>query len=281
VDIIDTAAAAGNFTLLAGALETAGLTDVLRGEGPFTVFAPSDEAVTASLSALGVSAEDFLARPDLQQILLYHVLPGIAAGAADLDEVVVADTAADIGEDQAPLTAVIFKADGVVSVNQAATVTTPDIQASNGVIHVIDQVLLPPSIVDLAKILPDFEILMTAVEVASLTETLRTEGKFTVFAPTDAAFAALLEELEMTADDLLADPEFVESVLLYHGVLDFILSTDLEVGEYEVESLREAPLNVTVTENGITVNGANVTQADIVGVNGVIHVIDAVLLPPM
>jgi transforming growth factor-beta-induced protein len=281
VDIIDTAAAAGNFTLLAGALETAGLTDVLRGEGPFTVFAPSDEAVTASLSALGVSAEDFLARPDLQQILHYHVLPGIAAGAADLDEVVVADTAADIGEDQAPLTAVIFKADGVVSVNQAATVTTPDIQASNGVIHVIDQVLLPPSIVDLAKILPDFEILMTAGEVANLTETLRTEGKFTVFAPTDAAFAALLEDLEMTADDLLADAAMVESVLLYHGVLDFILSTDLEVGEYEVESLREAPLNVTVTEDGITVNGANVTQADIVGVNGVIHVIDAVLMPPM
>jgi uncharacterized surface protein with fasciclin (FAS1) repeats len=131
-DIVDTAVEAGNFKILAAALEKAGLVETLKGEGPFTVFAPTDEAFNKLLTELGITAEELLARKDLKDILLYHVLPGKVMS-ADLKEGMQAETLA--------------KKNVTVSLNPVkvndAKVVTPDIQASNGVIHVIDKVLLP------------------------------------------------------------------------------------------------------------------------------------------
>ncbi len=131
-DIVDTAVSAGNFKILAAALEKAGLVETLKGEGPFTVFAPTDEAFNKLLKDLGITADELLARQDLKQILLYHVLPGKVMS-NQLKEGMKAETLA--------------KKNVTISLNPVrvndANVVTPDIQASNGVIHVIDKVLLP------------------------------------------------------------------------------------------------------------------------------------------
>ncbi|WP_456273684.1 fasciclin domain-containing protein [Bacillus sp. AK031] len=131
-DIVDTAVEAGEFNTLAAALKKAGLVETLKGEGPFTVFAPTDAAFEKLLKKLDITAEELLARDDLKEILLYHVLPGkVLSG--DLKEGMKAETLAkktvDISLDP-------------VQVNNA-NVVKADIEASNGVIHVIDEVLLP------------------------------------------------------------------------------------------------------------------------------------------
>ncbi|WP_332697870.1 fasciclin domain-containing protein [Halalkalibacter lacteus] len=131
-DIVDTAVEAGDFNTLATALEKAGLIETLKGEGPFTVFAPTDEAFEKLLKELGITAEELLARKDLADILLYHVVPGkVMSG--DLKDGMKVKTLAE--------KEVTISLDPI-QVNKA-NVVKPDIEASNGVIHVIDAVLLP------------------------------------------------------------------------------------------------------------------------------------------
>jgi uncharacterized surface protein with fasciclin (FAS1) repeats len=134
--IPEVATGAGTFTTLVAAVGAAGLAETLSGEGPFTVFAPTDEAFAAAIEALGTTPEELLANPDLAGILTYHVLPGEVL-AADIQSgafptVNGADLNITVGDD------------GTVTVNDA-TVTQADVQASNGVIHIIDTVLLPPT----------------------------------------------------------------------------------------------------------------------------------------
>ncbi len=138
LDIVDTAVEAGSFTTLVAAVEAAGLVDTLKGEGPFTVFAPTDEAFAAALDALGLTAEELLADTEtLSDILLYHVVPG-AVYAADVIGLEAATTAQ--GSD------IAITIDGdMVKLNETTTVVATDIEATNGVIHVIDSVLLPPA----------------------------------------------------------------------------------------------------------------------------------------
>jgi uncharacterized surface protein with fasciclin (FAS1) repeats len=131
-DIVDTAVEAGDFKTLAAALEKAGLVETLKGEGPFTVFAPTDEAFEKLLKKLGITAEELLARNDLKDILLYHVVPGkVMSG--DLKEGMKART---VGGKELTISLDPIKVNKV-------SVVKPDIEASNGVIHVIDEVLLP------------------------------------------------------------------------------------------------------------------------------------------
>jgi uncharacterized surface protein with fasciclin (FAS1) repeats len=307
-DIVDTAVAAGDFTTLVAAVQAAGLVETLKGEGPFTVFAPTDAAF-AKLPAGTVEA--LLADPtgDLAQILLYHVVPGkVMAG--DLSDGQTAATAQ--GEN------VVFTlGDGVAMVNDANIVTT-DIETSNGVIHVIDSVILPPSmtaasaeedmagedmaaedmaaedmaaedmaaedmaaptadIVDTAVAAGDFGTLVAAVQAAGLVDALKGEGPFTVFAPTDEAFAKLPAG---TIDALLADPSGdLTQILLYHVVSGKVMSGDLSDG-LTADTLQGKPVTFSVSDGKVMVNGANVVAADIETSNGVIHVIDSVLLPP-
>jgi transforming growth factor-beta-induced protein len=134
-------AAAGEpaeFTVLLAALETAGLVDALNGDGPFTVFAPTDAAFGALLEELGVTAEELLANPDLANILLYHVVSG-EFPASDVIDLAPVDVPTLYDENTISIAVV----DGSVVINEVATVISPDVMAGNGVIHVIDTVLVP------------------------------------------------------------------------------------------------------------------------------------------
>ena len=137
--IVDVAVGAGSFETLVAAVIEADLADTLSGEGPFTVFAPTDEAFAAALEALGLTAEELLASPDLGAILTYHVIAGEvdAATAISLD----GQSAATVNGAEIAISVV----DGSVVINGESTVTTADVAASNGIIHVIDTVLLPPA----------------------------------------------------------------------------------------------------------------------------------------
>jgi transforming growth factor-beta-induced protein len=292
-DIVDVAIENGSFTTLVAAVQQAELVDALKAEGPYTVFAPTDDAFAALLEETEMSAEDLLAAENLADILLYHVVEGefnaeaVIELVGDADYVLV-DTLAGI-----PVRVSVDM--GSVYINDAM-VTLPDVEASNGVIHVVDSVIMPPSktITDIVAESAgmeegaEFTTLLAAVTKADLAETLAGEGPFTVFAPTDAAFAAALEALNITAEDLLAS-EDLSSILLYHvvGGEEALYSNDVaaalaEAGEdgLMVETLNGASFTVTADDEGIYVDGAKIIVTDILASNGVIHVIDAVILPP-
>lgn len=272
--VVDVVVNSEDHTLLEAAVLEADLAGALSGEGPFTVFAPTDDAVTALITALEITAEDFLALEDLSDILLYHVVNATALSTDLADgQMVTTMLGADV---------TITIMDGSVMVN-GATVTSADITADNGVVHVIDAVLLPPApetttVVDIIVDSEDHTLLEAAVGAADLVEALSGEGPFTVFAPTDAAITALVEALEITADDLLA-LEGLGDILLYHVVNATALSTDLSDGQMVTTMLGE-DVTITIMDGTVMVNDATVTVADITADNGVVHVIDAVLLPP-
>ncbi len=272
--VVDVVVNSEDHTLLEAAVLEADLAGALSGEGPFTVFAPTDDAVTALITALEITAEDFLALEDLSDILLYHVVNATALSTDLADgQMVTTMLGADV---------TITIMDGSVMVN-GATVTSADITADNGVVHVIDAVLLPPApetttVVDIIVDSEDHTLLEAAVGAADLVEALSGEGPFTVFAPTDAAITALVEALEITAEDLLA-LEGLGDILLYHVVNATALSTDLSDGQMVTTMLGE-DVTITIMDGTVMVNDATVTVADITADNGVVHVIDAVLLPP-
>jgi uncharacterized surface protein with fasciclin (FAS1) repeats len=164
-----------------------------------------------------------------------------------------------------------------------ALITVTDLVADNGVVHVIDAVLLPAppppplgTVVDIIVDSPDHETLEAAVIAADLAGTLSGEGPFTVFAPTDDAFAAVDSALLAA---VLADIPTLTAILTYHVHGGNALSTDLMDG-MEVTTLNGASVTVTINEEGTFINDAQVIVADLIGSNGVVHVIDAVLLPP-
>lgn len=259
-DIIDTAVAAGSFQQLAGALTTAGLVEALKGKGPFTVFAPTDEAFDAfEAENPGVLAG--LGKDELGAVLKYHVVAGAAvqSGALKDEQVFVTLNGSPV----------LVDTTGGVKVSDAK-VTTADVEASNGVIHVIDKIMLPPAddIVQTAVAAGMFTKLAGALTAADLVTTLKGEGPFTVFAPTDAAFGKLATV--PTGDAL-------KNVLLYHVVSGAVGSGDLSAGS--VSTLLEGKsLSVALT-GGVKINDAKVTAANIIAKNGVIHVVDTVLVP--
>lgn len=251
------------------AVIAANLAETLSGDGPFTVFAPTDDAFAALPDG---TIEALLGDPQgaLTDILLYHVL-GAQVLSTDL---VDGQTAMTLNGDE--LTVSITN-DGVFINN--AQVTVADITTDNGVVHVIDAVLIPPTttVVDVIVNSPDHNTLETAVLAAGLETALSGDGPFTVFAPTDDAFAALPAEL---LNALLNDPQgLLTNVLLYHVLAAEVLSTDLMDG-MTATTLLGADITVSINNDGVFINDAQVTVADIQTDNGVVHVIDAVLIPP-
>ena len=227
-DIVDIAVEDGRFTTLVAAVQAAGLVETLKGEGPFTVFAPTDDAFAKLPQG---TVEALLADiPQLTNILLYHVVPGkvMAADVVGLNGQ-MAGTALDGKQ-------IAIKVDGdKVLLNEDVMVIITDIEAANGVIHVVDAVLLPPAdemieetpaktIVDIAVEDGRFTTLVAAVQAAGLAETLSGEGPFTVFAPTDDAFAKLPEG---TIEALLADVPQLTDILLYHVVPGKVMAADV------------------------------------------------------
>ncbi len=267
-DIVDVAVGAGSFNTLVAAVQAAGLEETLRGKGPFTVFAPTDEAFAKLPEG---TVEALLADPEaLADILLYHVVPGKVM-AADVSDGLEAETA------QGSTVSFAIHSDGAPAINDAL-ITATDIEAFNGVIHVIDTVILPPAdIVDTAIAAGSFETLVAAVQAAGLEEALRGEGPFTVFAPTDAAFAKLPAG---TVEALLADPEALANILLYHVIDGKVMAADVSDG-LEAATLQGSTVSFAIHSNGVpAINGALITATDIRASNGVIHVIDTVILPP-
>ena len=142
--VVDVATSSEDFSTLVAAVVQADLADALSGEGPFTVFAPTNEAFAAALEALGITAEELLASPDLASILTYHVVAGKLM-AADVLAAVEAGNGTAVVETLNGASITVTVVDGMVMIDGTATVTTVDLEAGNGVVHVIDAVILPPT----------------------------------------------------------------------------------------------------------------------------------------
>ena len=269
----------GGFNTLVAALDAADLVETLSGDGTFTVFAPTDDAFAALPEGM---LEELLADPEtLKQILLYHVVGDVVMA----ETVVTLDEAETLEGSMVAIDVV----DGNVFLNDSQ-VTSTDIEASNGVVHVIDKVLVPgmqeaasnetleesKSIAEIA-VAGGFNTLVAALSAADLVETLSGDGAFTVFAPTDDAFAALPEGM---LEGLLADTESLTQILLYHVVGDVVMA-DTVVTLDEAETLEGSKVEIEVVDGKVFVNDSQVTSTDIEATNGVIHVIDKVLVPGM
>jgi len=243
------------------------------------VFAPTNAAFAALLEELGVTKEQLLAnKPLLTAVLTYHVL-GAQVSKAQIP----------LGKGIVPLQGGYFKieakdADVVITDgrNREAKIIATDIYGQNGVVHLIDRVILPAdkNIVEIAQSLPDFSILVDAVIAADLVETLSGPGPFTVFAPTNAAFAALLGELGVTKDQLLANKPLLTAVLTYHVLPARALAAEVVPGDQPntVQGQKFSISGEFVITDGRE-RTANIAATDVFASNGVIHVIDRVILP--
>ncbi len=268
-NIVEVATKAGTFKTLTAALTAAGLVDALSGEGPFTVFAPTDEA----FAKLPKGTVESLLLPEnkgkLVSILKYHVVKG----AVKADKVVGLTNAATLNGQRVDVSV----KESTVSIDKSK-VTKTDIEASNGVIHVIDTVLMPEmnNIVETA-VAAKFTTLVSLVKAAGLAEALSGEGPLTVFAPTDEAFAKLPKETLA----MLGTPEgkdTLAAILKYHVVAGRVYSDDA-AKLTEAKTLNGQSFKIKKDGKNLMIDGAKVAKADIETSNGVIHVIDTVILP--
>ncbi|UJR34721.1 hypothetical protein I4U23_027498 [Adineta vaga] len=276
VDIVQTAINDGRFNILVKALTVADLVEALEGTGPFTVFAPTDAAF-AKLPPGTIT--DLLKpenRPKLIKILTYHVLAGKALTAADI----IAMNPPFKLEMMNNISTRITLNAGKVMVNDA-TVIVANVMASNGIIHALDTVLLPPDIVQTAIDDGRFKTLVTALIAADLVSVLKGPGPFTVFAPTDDAFAKLPPG---TVTDLLKPenkPKLIK-ILTYHVVNKRALSAADIIAmnpPFKLEMFNGMATMITLDGGKVKVNSATVVVADVITSNGIIHAIDTVLLP--
>jgi transforming growth factor-beta-induced protein len=236
-----------------------------------TVFAPTNAAFDNLAAALGLDVNGLLALPNLADVLTYHVLGTEVPSSAVTNGAIVQPLSTT---NTLKLTVTTT---GDVFVNQAQ-VTAVDISAYNGVVHVLNEVVLPvETVVDLA-IDNGFSSLTAAVVKAELLPALTDPfGTYTVFAPTNAAFDNLATALGVDLNGVLAHPQLGD-ILLYHVLGTEVLSTQLVNGP--VATLNGQNITIDLT-NGVKVNASNVTLADVTSSNGVVHVIDAVLLPSL
>ncbi len=268
-NIVETASENADFETLVTAVTAANLATTLSNEdAQFTVFAPTD----AAFAALDPTFLANLVNNDtanLTKILTYHVVTGKTMS-TDLSNNMRVKTVQG-----KHITITIQNAKVYVD---NAMVTTADIQCSNGVIHVIDAVIVPKdNIVETAVANPDFETLVTAVTAANLATTLSNEdAQFTVFAPTDAAFAAL--DPTFLANLVNNDTANLTKILTYHVVTGKTMSTDLS-NNMTVTTVEGSTITITIDNGKVYVNDAMVILADIQCSNGVIHVIDKVIVP--
>ncbi|MEM7310091.1 MAG: fasciclin domain-containing protein [Planctomycetota bacterium] len=270
-DIVSTAVNAGSFNTLVAAVKAAGLVEALQGEGPFTVFAPTDEAFAKLPAGTLESLLEPKNKAKLASILTYHVVPANVM-ARDVVKVTAADTLNGQRLD------VLVSEERGVRIDGANVVKT-DIKCSNGTIHVIDTVMLPSdkSIVATADGAGTFKTLLAAAKAAGLAKTLAEGGPFTVLAPTDDAFAKLPAG---TVESLLKpeNKEKLATILKYHVISGRVFS-DGAIKAGHAATLQGGEVRFQADEHGVRVEGANVVAADLDASNGVVHVIDTVLMP--
>ncbi len=292
----------GRFTTLMAAVDAAGLRGMLSGDGPFTVLAPTNDAFAALLDQTGMTQDELLANTSLlKQIILQHVIPGrylfrdLTSGPTLPSTLVGQKVTFD-------LTSGVFTANG-------ANIGDVDNLASNGVVQVVDSVILPPSaqaalmpteaptaeptpeaVAGVPAALPDlptllandgrFTTFLAAVHAAGLDNLLASDGPFTLLAPSDDAFAALLDQLGLPQDALMADPGLLKQVILQHVIPGRYLFRDLTSGPTLPSLLVGQKVVFDLTSGVFTANGANISDVDNLASNGVMHVVDSVILPP-
>jgi uncharacterized surface protein with fasciclin (FAS1) repeats len=254
-DVVDVAAGEASVSTLVGLLQSAGLVDALRAEGPFTVFAPVNAAFGAIDAGVLAALTDASSVELLREILTFHVVSGVAAMSGSLTD---GQTVATL--EGGELT--IGVGAGGVTVNGAA-VLTADIETDNGVIHLIDAVLIPEvDLVDQAILTPETSTLVAAVVAGDLVGTLRGDGPFTVFAPIDAAFEALgTDKLEVLLDP--ANQDMLARILTYHVIVGDIRAADLTDGA-TVATVEGREVTIDLSGDTPRVNGANIIATDIV-----------------
>jgi len=283
-NIVELAAATADLSTLVTALKAGKLTDALSGKGPFTVFAPSNEA----FAKLPKSVLERLLDPknikELQAVLEYHVIAGAAVHKADLKFTQRVKTL------EGKELFIVKDHRGDVLVDNAR-VTTADVDASNGVVHIIDNVLIPraldqsaspavtKNIVELAAATADLSTLVTALKAGKLTDALSGKGPFTVFAPSNEAFS----KLPKSVLERLLDPKNIkelQNLLEYHVIAGAAVhKADLKFIQ-KVKTLEGKELFIVKDHRGdVLVDNARVTTADVDASNGVVHIIDKVLIP--
>jgi transforming growth factor-beta-induced protein len=278
-DIVELAQATANLSTLVTAITTAELAGTLKGEGPFTVFAPTNDAFDKLEDGV---LQTLLDNPSvLAEVLQYHVVSGKVMS-TDLSD----------GPVQTLLSgkSIDVSIGSSVTLNGSAMVTAADIEASNGVVHLIDEVLLPEgfelpkaSIVSIASETSSVSILVDALTMfPDLVSALSNDGSYTVFAPTNDAFTALLGVIGQSGlEDIPED--VIERILKYHVIPDaVVMSTDLSDGQMAGTLLSDDDkITVSFEGSSVFINSAMVTEADVEASNGVIHIIDGVLVPEL
>lgn len=288
-DIVEVATAENLNSLLA-ALERADLANTLKGDGPFTVFAPTDEAFSSFLSSNGFASVDAVPTATLQQLLLNHVVSGRidSAPLADLQRNYLQNLADGPGESKLSL---YFDATDGVVLNGLATVTQADVVAENGIIHIINQVISLPTLDTFMSADANLEVFGTALDAAAVVSDLpsdlkeSTGGPYTIFVPVPAAFDALLD----TNNDwnFVSDIEenLLAAVLEHHTLSGNVRSSDIIPGQ-AVTTLEGDEITIVSKDGGLEITdgsgneGAIIGPTDIQASNGVIHLItNNVLLP--
>ena len=278
--IVDVAVSAGNFTTLVAALQATGLDDTLADTSKsYTVFAPTDDAF-ALLGEDTINA--LLADTDkLSKILTYHVVEGSVDAEAAIG---LAGTTVNTVNGQK----IALSLSGETLLVNTSSVTNPDVTADNGIIHIVDAVLIPGeenqsaptnNIIETAQQAGNFTTLLAALEATNLTSVLSdTSAEFTVFAPTDEAFEAVGEKMLNT---LLANPDVLSSILKQHVLaskVDSVTAMSLNGKSAETVQGNQQAIAINSETNTLTFGGANITMTDINTTNGFIHVIDAVVV---
>jgi len=319
--ILDTAVATGDLSTLVAAVQAADplVAETLNGPGPLTVFAPTNTAFSNLDNLLqedfGITLEDVLTNEELvTNLLLYHVIQGavFSPQVAELNGAVVPTLYPGTG------VGITVNEDGSITLNGVADVVIPDVAATNGVVHVIDQVIFNTPLVEeieafagevqqaalaeqfgnsaagvAASDPENFSTLLAVLEASGTTSLVNEGTPITVFAPTNAAFENLFAALGLTAEEVLAETELLAEVIRYHVVPEEVTSAQLiEQGEGAFRTfLNRASRNSgefvtfevlfpSFPDNGIELNGeAVITAVDIEADNGIVHVIDTVLLP--
>lgn len=274
-DIVTTAVEAGSFTILARLLTAADLVETLQGKGPFTVLAPTDKAFETLLASDPKLLETLLKKENkglLQSILTHHVISGKVMS----KDVVKLTTAATAGGQRVDIS--VDEKKGEVSID-GAKVTAVDIGCTNGVIHVIDTVLMPETknLVEVAAGAKTFGTLIAAAKAAGLAGALSEGGPFTIFAPNDKAFAAL----PAGTVEALLKPENKDrlAAILKHHVVEGRVYADQAAKLDSAKTIGGTTLSIAIGKDSAKVGGSNILATDIEASNGVIHVVDAVILP--
>ncbi|WP_027125533.1 fasciclin domain-containing protein [Gelidibacter mesophilus] len=291
MDIVETAISSPNLSSLVAALQAAdgNLVGVLSGDGPFTVLAPTNAAFQTFLTDNGFANLSDVPTDVLSNILLNHVIAGEVSSNALVDvEQGYANTSAKGPMDKN--LSLYFDATNGVKFNGISAVTTADITASNGTIHIVDAVIGLPTVVDFALANPALSNLVAALQSAdsqtpspNLIPTLSGNGPFTIFAPTNDAFTSLLNELDPTGNTTLGDvsPATVQAILTYHVVSGNVTSDAIPTGVVPTlgGDVTINASNLTITDPNKRVSNIIPTLVDIQAINGVVHAIDKVILP--